>query len=53
MTYNELLQAWRNGAKISYRHLRYLRYLPPYNAAKEEGLKTLFYNQGVKFAVHK
>lgn len=53
MTYTDLLNAWQVGARISYRHLRWERFLPPYNPDKEPQLKALFYRTNVKFKVHK
>jgi hypothetical protein len=53
MTYNELLEYWKNGAKIEYRYLRYTRQIGAYDETKEDNLKALFYRQGVKFKVLK
>jgi hypothetical protein len=53
MTLNEIIEAWQYGAKVQYTHLRYTCTLPEYDVSKVEGLKVLFYRQGIKFKVIK
>lgn len=53
MNLNEILTAWRYGAKISYRHGRYELFLGPYRQIREEVVSELFYRPGIKFKVHK
>lgn len=53
MNLNDILTAWRYGAKISYRHGRYELFLGPYRQIREEVVSELFYRPGIKFKVHK
>lgn len=58
-TLDELIQAWKVGAKVGYTYkggdmIRPIeKLLPAYDESKLEGLTALFYREGVKFKVFK